>query len=96
VLPVVTILKALTELVLLTMIGQAVLWLLAGSSREQNLIYGAFRIITRPIFGVFRAVTPKIVLDRHIPLIAFFWLALLWGVLIVAIAHLKGVIDLFA
>ena len=95
-LPIVTILKAVTELVLITMIGQALLWILAGSSRQHNLIYGVFQIVTRPIFRFFRKVTPRVVIDQHIPFVAFFWFVVFWVLLIIAIAHLKGVIDVFA
>lgn len=73
----VTILKGLNEIILLTMIGQGALYLLAGRSREQNLIYGVFQIITRPVCRFFRKITPRLVLDHHVPFVAFFWLLLL-------------------
>jgi hypothetical protein len=83
-LTVVVVLKGLNELLLLTLIGQAALWLLAGSRRHDNLIYGAFNIVGSRVFRLFRRITPAIVLDRHIPWIAAFWLLLIELLLIIA------------
>ena len=83
-LTVVVVLKGFNELLLLTLIGQAALWLLAGSRRHDNLIYGAFNLVGSRVFRLFRRVTPAIVLDRHIPWIAAFWLLLIELLLIIA------------
>jgi uncharacterized protein YggT (Ycf19 family) len=80
----VVVLKGLTEILLLTMIGQAALFLLAGSRRHGNLIYGAFNQICARVFRLFRYVTPRFLPDRHLPFVAFFGLLLLELVLIIA------------
>ena len=36
----IVILKALTEVAGVAMLGQGVLWVIAGSKRDQNLVYG--------------------------------------------------------
>ncbi len=77
-------LKGLNELLLLTLMGQAALYVLAGRRRHDNLVYGAFNIMGARVFRLFRLITPPIVLDRHIPLIAAFWLLLIEFLLIVA------------
>lgn len=90
----VTILKGLSEVVLLALLGQAALALLAGRSREGNPIYRTFRTVTGPIMRAVRFITPGVVLDRHIPLVAFFLMVTLWLALTVAKAQLLGVIQL--
>lgn len=85
---VVIVLKGINELVLLTLIGQGALWLLAGSSRHTNLIYGAFNIVGARVFRFFRRLTPQLVLDRHIPFVAVFWLLLIELALIIAKIYL--------
>jgi len=77
----IVILKALTEVAGVAMIGQGVLWVIACSKREQNAVYGIFRILTSPVMKATRAVTPRIVLDQHLGLVAFFLLVVIWLVL---------------
>ena len=80
---IIVILKALTEVAGVAMIGQGVLWVLAGAKREQNAIYGIFKTLTSPVMKATRWVTPRVVLDQHIGLVAFFLLMVLWIVLTV-------------
>ena len=72
------ILKGLIEVALVVMIGQGILFVLAGSTRQQNLIYRLFATVTQPIMKATRFVTPRFVVDQHIGLVAFFLLVLLW------------------
>lgn len=75
---IIVILKALTEVAGVAMIGQGVLWVLAGAKREQNAIYGIFKTLTSPVMKATRWITPRVVLDQHIGLVAFFLLIVLW------------------
>jgi hypothetical protein len=75
---IIVILKALTEVAGVAMIGQGVLWVLAGAKRDQNLVYNLFKVVTSPVRKAARAITPRIVLDQHIGLVAFFLLIVLW------------------
>ena len=75
---IIVILKALTEVAGVAMIGQGVLWVLAGAKREQNAIYGIFKTLTSPVMKATRWITPRVVLDQHIGLVAFFLLVVLW------------------
>ena len=72
------ILKALVEVALLVMIGQGILFVFAGSSRQQNLVYRMFATVTQPIMKATRFVTPRFIVDQHIGLVAFFLLLVLW------------------
>ena len=77
---VVEILKLVAEIALMAILGQWVLGLLAGARREQNLFYQLFQIMTRPFIAGARMVSPRVVLDRHLPLVAFLLLSFLWVV----------------
>ncbi len=74
----ISILRAIVEVALLTLVGQAVLALFAGAKRQGNPIYRLFAVITNPALRLVRAATPKVVLDRHIPYVTFFLLFWLW------------------
>ena len=75
---VIVVLKALTEVAGVAMMGQGVLWVLAGSKRDQNLVYGMFKTLTSPVMKATRWITPRVVLDQHLGLVAFFLLIVLW------------------
>jgi hypothetical protein len=75
---VIVILKALTEVAGVAFLGQGVLWLLAGSKRDQNIVYNLFKTITSPATRATRIITPRIIIDAHIGLVAFFLLIVLW------------------
>ncbi len=70
--------KLIAEIALLALLGQWLLGLLAGAKKEQNLFYQILQIMTRPFVSVARLLTPKLVLDRHVPLVAFLLLTFIW------------------
>jgi hypothetical protein len=72
------ILKAVLEVAGLALLGQGLLFLFAGTKRDRNVIYQAFVTVTRPVLRVTRFVTPRVVLDRHIGLVAFLLVVLAW------------------
>jgi len=78
---IIVILKALTEVAGVAFLGQGVLWVLAGSRRDQNIVYNLFKTITSPVTKFTRLITPRVVIDAHIGLVAFFLLIVLWLIL---------------
>lgn len=70
--------KLIAEIALLALLGQWLLGLLAGAKKDQNLFYQILQIIVRPFVSVARLVTPKFVLERHLPLVAFLLLLFVW------------------
>ena len=74
----VSIVKLLAEIALLALLGQGVLALLAGAKREQNLFYQMLQIMTRPFVAGARLITPKLVIDRHLPIVTFLLLFFVW------------------
>ena len=74
----IVVLKALAEVAGLALLGQGILFLLAGTSREQNVFYRVIQTITAPIIRFTRMITPRFVPDRQIGLAAFFLVAGIW------------------
>lgn len=74
----ISILRALVEVAGLALLGQGLLALLAGKYRHDNAIYKVFQIVTGPVVKAVRAITPRFILDAHVPLLAFFLLLWLW------------------
>lgn len=72
------ILKLLAEIALLALAGQWVLGLLAGRRRNENLFYQLFQVITRPLIAGARLISPRVVLDQHLPLVAFLLMVFVW------------------
>ena len=72
------IVKALLEVAGLALLGQGLLFLFAGSKRQGNVVYQGLSVVTRPVLRLTRFVTPRIVLDRHLGLVAFLFVAMAW------------------
>lgn len=83
----VTTVKLLAEIALLALLGQAVIGLLAGAARERNPFYRVLQLVGRPWMRVARKLSPRMVLDRHLPLVVFLLLLLVW--LAAAIAKIR-------
>ncbi len=71
--------KLLAEIALLALLAQGVVGLLSGQARDRNPVYRLLQLVGRPWVLAARWFSPQIVLDRHVPLVAFFVLLLLWG-----------------
>ena len=81
---VISILRVIVEVAGYTLLGQGVLALFAGRSRDTNVVYRLMQTITNPAVKVVRMITPGFVMDKHIPFVAFFLLFWLWVGLAVA------------
>lgn len=74
----VSIFKLLAEIALMALLGQGVLAILAGAKRDQNVFYQLMQVLTRPLIAGTRLITPKVVLDRHVPIVASLLLCFIW------------------
>jgi uncharacterized protein YggT (Ycf19 family) len=72
------VLRALVEVAGVFLLGQGLLALLAGSRRHNNTVYKLFLIITNPVVKIVRKITPRVIIDQHLPVVAFFLLFWLW------------------
>lgn len=84
----VSILRTVVEVAGFALLGQGVLAVLAGKYREQNLFYRILRTVTQPVVRTVRFVTPRFIIDAHVPVVSFFLLFWLWIVLAVVKRHL--------
>lgn len=71
-------LKLVTEIALLALLGQWLVGLLAGQRKQNNVFYQLLEIMARPFVRLARWLSPRIVLDRHLPLVAFLLLGFVW------------------
>jgi hypothetical protein len=70
--------KLIAEIALMALVGQWVLGLMAGAKRESNVFYRALQVVASPFVRLARLLSPPIVLDRHVPIVAFLLLAFTW------------------
>ncbi len=84
----VSLARVLVEVAGFALLGRGVLALLAGKSRHDNLFYKILETITRPAVKAVRAITPRFIIDAHVPMLAFFVLFWLWIMLALAKRYL--------
>ena len=80
---VLSLLRALVEVAGYFLLGQGLLALLAGRRKQDNMVYKLFLIVTGPVVKTVRKLTPRQIIDKHVPFIAFavlfwLWIALAW------------------
>ncbi len=74
----VVIAKSLIELSLMFIAARFILGLLAGAKRNTNIFWQLLDIAAKPALWITRQVSPKLILDQHIPLAAASWLLIAW------------------
>ena len=74
----VTAVKLLAEIAWMALLGQWLLGKLVGARREQNLFYQLLDIVARPAVALARRVATGQVAQRHLPLVAFLLLTVVW------------------
>lgn len=72
--------KLIAEIALMALLGQGLLYVLAGAKRDGNVFYQLLKVLTRPFTAVARLITPARVADQHVPFVAFFLLVVVWMV----------------
>jgi hypothetical protein len=80
----VVIAKSLIELSLMFIVGRFILGLLAGAKRQTNVFWQLLDVAARPALWLTRRLSPKLILDRHIPLAAASWLIVAWVLVVKA------------
>jgi uncharacterized membrane protein len=65
------LLQLVLYIALLALLGQGLLYVLAGAKRETNIFYQLLRIVSRPFTALVRRITPAKVADRHVPIVTF-------------------------
>lgn len=65
---------------MLALLGQGLLFVLAGPKRDQNFFYKLLQVLSKPFTLVVRKLTPKKVADQHVPIVTLFLLVLAYVV----------------
>jgi len=55
----------------MALVGQLLVGLFSWGRRHQNAVYQLFGLVARPVVRAVRVITPRIVLDQHVPVVAF-------------------------
>lgn len=76
--------KAVTEIALLALLGQWMLGVLSGQRRELNPFYRVLQTVGQPVLALARRLSPRWVVDRHVPLVAVLLLVWVWVALTLA------------
>ncbi|MCX7662817.1 MAG: hypothetical protein N2Z61_03570 [Tepidimonas fonticaldi] len=63
---------------LLALLGQGVLYIIAGARRESNFVYQLFQVLNKPWVGAARWIAPRQVAEQHVPVVAFCVMAVLY------------------
>jgi hypothetical protein len=77
------IIKGLAELAFMFFLGRGALYILAGHKREGNIFYGVLRVVTDPVIRFARFLTPRVVVDAHMPFVAVLLLVWIWLAIVV-------------
>lgn len=86
----ISLLRVLVEVAGFALLGQGILALLAGKHRFNNPFYKILQTITGPAIKAVRFITPRFIIDAHVPMVTFFLLFWLWIMLALAKRYLCG------
>ena len=78
----IVILKSLIELSLMFIVGRFLLGLLAGAKRQTNVFWQLLDVAAKPSLWLTRKLSPKLILDQHIPLATASWLLVAWVLMV--------------
>ena len=74
------LLQLLLYIALLALLGQGLLYVLAGAKRETNVFYTLLRVVSKPFTALVRRITPAKVADQHVPIVTFGLLLIVYAV----------------
>jgi hypothetical protein len=75
-----TLAQLILYIPLLALLGQGLLFVLAGPRRDGNFFYRLLQLLSKPFTLVVRRITPRQVADHHVPVVTFFLLAVVYMV----------------
>ncbi len=74
------IVQLVLYIALLALLGQGLLFMLAGAKRSENLFYQLLQVLSKPFTLVVRKLTPHRVADQHVPVVTFMLLLVVYAV----------------
>lgn len=75
-----SLLQLILYIPLIALIGQGALYVLAGPKRDSNFFYRLLQLLSKPFTAAMRRLTPAQVDDRHVPIVTFFVLLIVYVV----------------
>ncbi len=85
---VLNIAQVVLYIALLALMGQGVLYVLAGARRDSNFFYKLLQVLSKPFTVPTRKLTPRLVSDEHVPFVTFFLLLVVSFVIFVERGYL--------
>jgi len=79
-LDVLNLLQLVLYIPLLALLGQGLLYVLAGARRNTNFFYQLLQLLSKPFTLVVRRLTPAKVVDEHVPVVTFFLVVIAYAV----------------
>jgi cytochrome b561 len=79
-LTVLTLAQLLLYIPLLALLGQGLLYVLAGQRRGTNFFYQLLQLLSKPFTWIVRRITPRQVGDHQVPIVTFFLLVIAYAV----------------
>jgi hypothetical protein len=73
---------------MLALLGQGALYVLAGAKRDSNFFYKLLQLLSKPFTLPTRKLTPRLVVDEHVPFVTFFLLLVISFVVFVERGYL--------
>ena len=74
-----TLLQLVLYVPLLALLGQGLLFVLAGAKRDDNFFYQLLKLISKPFTSVVRKLTPRQVGDHQVPFATFLLLLVVYA-----------------
>jgi hypothetical protein len=74
------LLQLVLYIALLALLGQGILYVLAGARRDSNVFYKLLQVVAKPFTWLVRKITPVQVSDTQVPVIAFLLLAVIYAI----------------
>lgn len=81
------LLKAMVEIAALSLLAYAILGAVAGPARQTNVIYRLLRTITGPVIHLARKLSPGVIADVYMGVVAFALVFWCWLLLVYAKAY---------
>lgn len=70
------LLQLILYIPLLALVGQGLLFVLAGPKRDSNFFYRLLQLLSKPFTLIVRRITPARVADHQVPIVTFFLIVL--------------------
>lgn len=74
------IVQLVLYIALLALLGQGVLYVLAGGKRDSNVFYKLLQVLAKPFTLPVRKITPRQISDAQVPVVTFLLLLILYVV----------------